>query len=142
MLIELLRPLALLLIFVPLLVINLRNGLVPNGLLLLLFATGVVHAFALPYMQSEPLELGRLIWWGIGIAGGVAIFVFRLVPGGTAKLLMALLPWFALSEYLIVMTIGMFLAAAIGLATKRDALIVPPMMVAALGVSLAALATS
>ena len=117
--------------FVPLLVANVRRGTVPNLLLGILLVAGVVKTVML-----SPVTPGMLLWWGAGFI----LFLFAaargMIPGGVAKLFIALLPWFDLQGYLLVVIIGMGLAAIIGKIRGGNARVVPPMMAAALGVTL------
>src|SRR5689334_5871023 len=68
------------------------------------------------------------------IAGMAILFVLHLriidFPGGVAKTLMALLPWFAIESYLTVVSAGLLLAGLVGYATRRDAQVVPPLVIA------------
>ena len=117
--------------FVPLLVANVRRGTVPNLLLGILLVAGVVMTIML-----GPLTPGMLLWWGAGFVLFILAAAKGMIPGGVAKLFIALLPWFGLQGYLLVVVIGMVLAAIIGKMRGGNALVVPPMMAAALGVTL------
>ncbi|MBX7456700.1 hypothetical protein K3152_00420 [Qipengyuania sp. 1NDH17] len=117
--------------FVPLLVANLRSGTVPNVLLGILLVVGVVTT-----ILFGTLTPGMLVWWGAGFILFLLAAAKGMIPGGVAKLFIALLPWFDFQPYLLVVAIGMGLAAIIGKMRGGNALVVPPMMVAALGVTL------
>jgi len=120
-----------LLAILPLLIDNLRTCRATNGNNLILLLGGLAM-----------LVLDRTMGWsdrsllasGGWIIGGVAIlFVahqFVDFPSGVAKTLMALLPWFSVDGYLLVVTAGFFLTALIGYATRRAAPVVPALMVA------------
>ena len=122
--------------FIPLLITNLRSGLVKYSLLAAMLALGVLAAFFGPSFGAEALKLSVLVGWFLTAAVLLGIAAYRAISGGVAKFLIALLPWFSFGDYLLVVTIGMFLAAAVGRVTGKDALIVPPMMVAALAIGL------
>jgi Flp pilus assembly protein protease CpaA len=47
------------------------------------------------------------------------MFALKMIGGGAAKLLIALLPWFAPGEYLFVVAMGFFATGVAGLALKR-----------------------
>ena len=66
----------------------------------------------------------------------LGLSVFGVIPGGVAKFLTALIPWFEFENYLLLVTFGMLLAGAIAKLTKRNAPIVPPFTMAALGLGL------
>ncbi|KRQ97830.1 hypothetical protein [Bradyrhizobium valentinum] len=120
-----------LLAILPLMIDNLRTGRATNGNNLILLLGGLAM-----------LVLDRAVGWsdrsllasgGWIIAGGaVLLVVHRMigVPSGVAKTLIALLPWFAMGSYLVVVTAGLLITALIGFVTRRDAPVVPPLMVA------------
>ena len=115
----------------PLMIDNLRTGRATNGNNFILLLGGVAM-----------LELDRAMGWsdrsllssgGWIIAGMAVLFVVpRMVgiPSGVAKTLMALLPWFTVESYLVVVTAGLIVTALIGFVTRRDAPVVPPLVVA------------
>lgn len=126
----------LLLAFLPLLIDNIRTGQAKNALVGAMLALGVLAAFFGPSFGADPLKLSTLIGWILAAACLFGLAAAGVVPAGIAKFLIALLPWFPFKDYLLTVTIGMMLAALIGWATKKNALIVPPMMIAALAVGL------
>jgi hypothetical protein len=134
--IEFIKLCLLMLVFCPLLVTNLRTGLVKNGMLTAMFFVGVLIAFFGSTFGAEPLKLSAPIGWILTAALLLGVAAYGIVPGGIAKFLIALLPWFPLHDYLFVITIGMGLATLIGYASSRKALIVPPIMLSALAVGL------
>ena len=85
---------------------------------------------------AEPLNYGTPIWWIAEVVTILGLSVLGVVPGGVAKFLTALIPWFELKDYLLLATFGMLLAGAIANLTKRYAPIVPPFTMAALGLGL------
>lgn len=139
MLIEWIRPVLLLALFMPLAVVNYRKRIVPNAMLGPMFVIGVVVALVPMYLTGAPLELSGLVWRAIVGVGCVTLYICKVIPAGVAKLLMALLPWFLPGEYLVVFSAGMVMAGACGLVTRKDAPIAPPMMIASLAVVLAPL---
>ena len=126
----------LILAMTPLLTNNLRTGLVKNGLVGPLFVVGFLVAIFGTAFGAEPLKLSALLGWGLAAAVILPAAAYRAIPGGTAKFLIALLPWFAFGDFMLVLTIGMFSAAAVAYGTGKNALIVPPMMLAAFAVGL------
>jgi len=134
---ELIKLGLLMLAMAPLLVANLRSGTVPNGLVGLLLTCGIATAVLGPAFGAAPFVTSSLVWWAAGSVLLLAAAIFRAVSGGVAKFLIALIPWYDFEQYLIVVTLGMFLAAAIGkFGGTGWALIVPPLMSAALGVGI------
>jgi hypothetical protein len=126
----------LMLALAPLLIDNIRTGTVKNGRVGALLAVGILMAFFGPAIGAPPLMLSAFVGWvlvGVLLLGAAA---YRIVPGGIAKFLIALLPWFPFGDYLLVLTAGMLLAALVGYITGRNALIVPPMMAAAFAIGL------
>ena len=115
----------------PLMIDNLRTGSATNGNNLILLLGGLAT-----------LVLDRAMGWsdrslmtsGGWIIAGMAILlvVHRMigVPSGVAKTLMALLPWFTVESYLVVVTAGLLVTALIGYVTRRDAPVVPSLMAA------------
>ena len=126
----------LMLVFVPLLIYNLRTGDVATALLGAMLAIGVLAALFGPYLGAAPITLTSVVGWALVALLLLALGVAGVVPGGIAKFLIALLPWFALDDYLFVVAVGMVLAAIIGWMTGKNALIVPPIMAASLAVGL------
>lgn len=134
---ELIKLGLLMLTMTPLLVANLRSGNVPNLLVGLLLACGIAIAVLGPSFGTEPFVASSPLWWAAGSVLLLAAAIFRVVSAGVAKFLIALIPWYSLEQYLIVFTLGMFLAAAIGkLGGSSRALVIPPVMCAALCVGI------
>lgn len=126
----------LMLAFVPLLIYNLRTGAVANALLGAMLAIGIVAAFFGPYLGAAPITVATLVGWALAALLLLGLAFAGVVPGGIAKFLVALLPWFPMGDYLFVVAVGMVLTAVIGRMTGKNALIVPPMMAASLAVGL------
>lgn len=126
----------LMLALTPSLIYNMRTGNVRNRYVAALLATGLIVAFLGPYLGSASPTLWTVVGWVLA-----ALFLFGVgffgIPGGISKFLMALLPWFPLTHYLIVVAIGIALMFVIWRITKRESVpIVPPMMAASLVVGL------
>lgn len=127
----------LILAMAPLLVANLRSGNVPNFLVGLLLACGIAIAVTGPSFGTESFSSISLLWWAVGAVLLLAAAIFRMVSAGVAKFLIALMPWYGLEQYLIVFTLGMFLAVAMGkFGGSSRVLIAPPIMSAALCVGI------
>lgn len=69
---------------------DVRHYTIPNWLNLVILVVGLVAASVLPGVDL----LNALIGLGIMFVAGIAIFAFRLMGGGDAKLLIALGVWF------------------------------------------------
>ena len=120
-----------LLAILPLMIDNLRTGRATNGNNLILLLGGLAM-----------LVLDRAVGWsdrsllasgGWIVAGMAVLFVVHGmigVPSGVAKTLIALLPWFTVGSYLVVVAAGLLVTALIGFVTRRDAPVVPSLMVA------------
>jgi hypothetical protein len=120
-----------LLAILPLMIDNLRTGRATNGNNLILLLGGLamlVFDRAMGWSDRSLLASGG--WIIAGMA--VLLVVPRMigVPSGVAKTLMALLPWFTVESYLVVVTAGLLVTALIGYVTRRDAPVVPPLVVA------------
>jgi hypothetical protein len=115
----------------PLLIDNLRTGRATNANNLILLLGGLAMLIldrAMGWSDRSLLASGGWI-----IAGMAILFVVpRIIgiPSGVAKTLMALLPWFTLESYLVVVTAGLLVTALIGYVTRRDAPVVPSLTVA------------
>lgn len=121
---------------IPLLLYNLRTGNVKDALIGAILATGVIVAFFGRQIGAAPSTFSTVIGWvltAVCLVGGALLFG---APGGIAKFLIALLPWFPMGDYLMVIVIGMLLTVVVCLVTRRSAAIVPPTMAASLAVGL------
>ncbi|WOH66433.1 hypothetical protein [Bradyrhizobium sp. BWA-3-5] len=115
----------------PLMIDNLRTGRATNGNNLILLLGGLATLVldrAMGWSDRSLMKSGGWI-----IAGMAILFVVHRmigVPSGVAKTLMALLPWFTVESYLVVVTAGLLVTALIGYVTRRDAPVVPSLMAA------------
>jgi hypothetical protein len=115
----------------PLMIDNLRTGQAANRNNLILLLSGIsmlVLDRAMGWSDQPLLASGGWI-----IAGMAILFVVHRIigiPPGVAKTLMALLPWFTVERYLVVVTAGLLVTALVGFITRRDAPAVPSLMVA------------
>jgi hypothetical protein len=120
-----------LLAILPLLIDNLRTCRATNGNNLILLAGGLAMLVldrAMGWSDRSLLASGGWI-----IAGMAVLFVLHQItdfPSGVAKTLMALLPWFTVDSYLLVVMAGFFATAAIGYVMRREAPVVPALTVA------------
>ncbi|WFU16999.1 hypothetical protein [Bradyrhizobium sp. CB3481] len=120
-----------LLAILPLMIDNLRSGRATNGNNLILLLGGLAMLIldrAMGWSDRSLLASGGWIIAGMAIL----LVVHRMigVPSGVAKTLMALLPWFTVANYLVVITAGLLITALTGFVTRRDAPVVPSLMVA------------
>lgn len=128
---EAMRLLALLVVFTPIVVVNLRSGILHNWSAAVVLVVGL----ALGLIREGPAEAPWLFWI-IGAVVWFGIFCFvRGAPGGVIKIAIAFLPWFHdPQDYLAFVTIAMFVAAATAYLLRRKFVpIGPGMMVAGLG---------
>ena len=82
----------LMLVFIPLLISNLRTGMVKNGMLGTMFAIGVLVAFFGPAFGAQPLKLFALLGWGLTAGLLLGIAAYGAVSGGVAHCSFALVP--------------------------------------------------
>jgi hypothetical protein len=111
----------------PLVIEGMRHGSAGNASNAILFGMGVAMAmasYALGHASFAWSELGIGLLLAMGLLGAAAAGV---ISGGVAKSCIALLPWFSISTFVWVLTAGMLFAALVGLVSKRNALIAPPL---------------
>jgi len=115
-----------------LLIDNLRTGRATNGNNLILLLGGLAMLVldrAMGWSDRSWLESGSWI-----IAGMAVLLVLHQVvdfPSGVAKTLMALLPWFSVDGYLLVVSAGLLATGLFGYVTRRDTTPVVPSLVLA-----------
>jgi hypothetical protein len=111
----------------PLVIEGIRHGSAGNVSNAILLGVGVamtMAAYALGHASFSWSGLGIGVLIAMGILGAAAA---GAISGGVAKSCIALLPWFGIGTFLWVLTAGMMIAAVVGLVTKRNALIAPPL---------------
>ena len=125
----------------PLLYENLRSGRAANRHNVLLFSIGLGFAMLASELGWTGRSAATIMSWVLG-AGLllIAAAALRWVPGGIAKTLGALVPWFPFGAWLVVVTLGFALAAVAARIGRGRSLIVPPLALAAVGVILVRLA--
>ena len=118
-----------LLAILPLMIDNLRTGRATNANNFILMLGGI--AMLVLYRTMGWSDRSLLASGGWIIAGmAVLLVVHRMIgiPSGVAKTLMALLPWFTVESYLVVVTAGLLITALIGYVTRREAPVVPSLV--------------
>ena len=119
----------------PLLVDNVRTSRVTNRNNLILFVAGAAMIAVDHGMGWSDRSLWTICAWLI--LGGVGLIVLAatgVCPGGVAKTLMALLPWFTTERYFLVIAAGFILSALFGYATRRETPVVVPLAIACFAV--------
>lgn len=130
---EWLRVAAFALLLLPVLAENLTSGRITNAHNALIFLAGAVLLVAERLLVDSSAGLPWAFWIAAFLLVMVAAFM-GAVPGGVAKFLIALLPWFTGWEaYVVTATAGFFLTAAWGYAKGSQAPLVPSFHVAGLG---------
>lgn len=123
------KPLAFLAASLPIVIENLRTGHIPNISNAALLAGGLGVMALGPTLGMAGFDLPSPSPWMLAALAPLGMYALKMIRGGAAKLLIALLPWFPPSEYLFVVAIGFFFAGAAGLALKRkDVQIATPML--------------
>lgn len=127
---EMLRLIALVIVFVPVLLANLRTGDVPNWGCAAVLVAGVAIALVRPDRSDVPW----LFWIG-GAVVWIGLFAALRLPGGLVKLAIAFLPWFDdAGAYLAFFTLAMLIAGAAGFALRRQQMpVAPGFLIAGLG---------
>lgn len=119
----------------PLLIDNLRTMHATNLNNFILAAAGLIMVgieHSLGWSHQSLSAIGG--WVVLGVIGLVVLAFVSQLPGGAAKTLMALLLWFPAPDFIIVLWVGSLLTALIGFTTRRDTAIVPPFVIACIGV--------
>ena len=129
---EWVRAAAFAVVLLPVMIANLRTGRITNmqsGLVLIAGAALVVAERVLTgAWNAAP------VFWAVIATAILLLAAFRVLPGGGAKFLIALLPWFAQwPAFAAVVTIAFFATAAIGYARGGEAPLVPGFYVSGLG---------
>jgi Flp pilus assembly protein protease CpaA len=109
----------LLTIMVPVSVINFRTLRISNLSCLAILGSGIVACVAREFIVTGDASQTSILWWLLIAAGWFIAFATRAVGGGVAKMMIALLPWFPVSHYLIMMTISFFGMAGAGFLLSR-----------------------
>jgi len=126
-----LKPAGFLLAILPLMIDNLHTGRATNLNNFILLFGGILMLVLYRTMGWSDRSL--LVSGGWIIAGIAVLFLVHGmigIPSGVAKTLMALLPWFTVESYLVLITAGLLATALIGFITRRDAPAVPSLMFA------------
>ena len=119
----------------PLLIDNLRTMQATNLNNFILAAAGLIMVgieHSLGWSHESLWAIGG--WVVLGAIGLVVLALFSKLSGGVAKTLMALLLWFPSLDFIIVFSAGLLLTVLIGFATRREAAIAPPFIIACIGV--------
>ncbi len=129
---EWVRTAAFALVLLPVMIANLRTGRISNGQSALVLITGAALVVAERVLTGTWTVAP--LFWGITAAAMLLLAALRVLPGGGAKFMIALLPWFANSGALmVVVTAGFFITAAIGYAKGGEGPLVPGFYAAGLG---------
>jgi hypothetical protein len=119
----------------PALIVNLKTGQAKNRDSAILLVVGVLVAIFGTYFGLDPLKLSTVIGWFALAVLMLAAAAFGGVSGGVAKFMIALLPWFALGDYVSLMIVGGFLTAGIAMLNSgKTAPVVAPMAASGLAV--------
>lgn len=120
----------------PLLIDNLRTGQATNrnnSILAIagLASTSINHVCG--WEQQYLWVTGG--WILLGVIGLFILTSKGILPGGVAKTMMALLPWFTTTDYLLVIGAGFILAVLLALALGRRVVpITAPLVLSSIGV--------
>jgi Flp pilus assembly protein protease CpaA len=127
---EILRLIALVVVFLPVLVVNLRNGTLPNWGSLAVLVAGI----AIALFRHDAVDLPWLFWVG-GLVVWLALFAALRVPAGLVKIGIAFLPWFeGPGEYLVFFIVAMLIVGAAGVTMRfKTVPFAPGLMISALG---------
>lgn len=99
----------------PQLIFNLRTGAVKNSYNLLIFVAGLAFACLERGAGADSASvLVAVSWFVAALVAIMALHVTGIVPGGVGKTLLALLPWFSVADYLIVLVAGFVIFGVVG----------------------------
>lgn len=128
-----LRVAAFAIILLPVAVANLRRGTIPNAHNAFVFVSGVSLLAAERLLTATSTGLPWFFWIAAFLLA-ILLALLNQLPGGAAKFLVALLPWFsAWPAYAAAVSAGLLLSAALGYARRANAPVVPGFYVAGLG---------
>jgi hypothetical protein len=119
----------------PLVIENLRtlDASNRNNLILLIAGFGMVGTeWALGWSDRSLWAIGA--WVAMGIALLLILTFVSGAPGGLVKMMMALLPWLAPTDFFLVFCVGSILVGLIGIASRRDVPAVLPIGLAAIDI--------
>ena len=110
----------------PALLSNLRSGKIPNLDSAIVLLSGLVVALA-GQCLAVGMDNPSYAFWGMALVCLIGLALAGALPGGIAKFLIALLPWFdGPATYLLAVAIGFFATAAIGFARRGTTVRVVP----------------
>lgn len=107
------------LMLLPMAVVNLREIRIRNADVAALLAAGLGM---LAIGQGGGLFTAQVPPPGpaaLAVAFPLGLFLLRMIPGGVAKYLIALLPWFGTGEYAAMIAAGFLLSAGLSAALRR-----------------------
>jgi hypothetical protein len=131
--IEWLRASAFLFVMLPVLIENLRSGRITNPHNAMIFLVGLALLVTEQLLGEPPVSPPWGLWGAVALLVTLSAML-GAVPGGIAKFLIALLPWFTGWEpYLLTATAAFLLCAACGYAMRREAPLIPSFYLAGLG---------
>jgi Flp pilus assembly protein protease CpaA len=137
------KPLAFVVAALPMAIDNIRTGLISNLNNAILFLGGIGVLALGPTLGMETFSLPAPSLWMLVALVPFALFALRLIGGGAAKFLIALLPWFSPGEYIFVTVAGFIFAGVAGVARSRKNMqILLPILVAGLLAQVAAIVVS
>jgi hypothetical protein len=127
-----LRAAAFAAVLLPVMIANVRTGRITNAQSALVLIAGGALVIAERVLtgawNAAPVS------WAIAATAILLLAALRVLPGGGAKFLVALLPWLAdWGAFVAVVTIGFFATAAIGVARGGQSPLVPGFYLAGLG---------
>lgn len=118
----------------PLLIDNLRTGKATNRNNLILALAGIFSIIVNHLTGWNHQSIWAMATWIVLGGFGLAILsVVGLLPGGVAKTMMALLPWFTVTDYLLMILIGFIVAGVIALVMRRNVPMAWPLAISCIG---------
>ena len=125
----LIKPLAFSIAALPVMVENLRTGMISNWGNAILLLAGLAVLTLEPTFGMSGFHLPVPLPWSPMKLILLAFFVRMRFGGGAVKFLVALLPWFSTDEYLLVTTARCALASIIGYVRGIKEVQIAPQMV-------------
>ena len=106
---------------------NYTTSRISNSSNIAILVCGMAAAALVQWLAGQPISL-PVGTWVLTAIGVFAIFVVSGggLNGGIAKFLIALVPWFSLPSYLMVVTMGFLIAAVVAKLGRGSAQVVPP----------------
>ena len=127
------KALAFALATLPMVIYNLRTGMITNLYNAVILLAGIGVLALGPTFGMSGFSLHSLGFWTLSAIVFLFFYKRGWIHGGATKFFIALLPWFSQNEYISVASCGLLVAAVIGLTLRhKEPQIAPSVVVCGL----------